>query len=62
MSEYIDGLLEGSHKLTPDQFHAWAKASRKRVYLGKIAESIRKASAKKHNCKEIKVVNSISNL
>ena len=46
MSEYIDGLMQGSHKLTKNQIHAWAKASRNRVKEGKEAEALRKARTK----------------
>lgn len=45
MSEYIDGLIEGSHRLTKDQIHSWARASRNRVRKGKEAEALRKATA-----------------
>ena len=43
--EYIDGLMQGSHRLTKDQIHAYAKASRIRVRKGKEAEALRKATA-----------------
>ena len=43
--EYIDGLMQGSHRLTKDQIHAYAKASRNRVRKGKEAEALRKATA-----------------
>jgi len=45
MSEYIDGLMQGSHRLTKGQTHAWARASRNRVKKGQEAEALRKATA-----------------
>lgn len=51
-SEYIDNLfVGGSHRLTEDQHHAYAKASRRRVAEGKKAEALRKAAANKKECK-----------
>ena len=51
VDEYIDMLVQGNHKLTKDQHHAYAKASRRRVAEGKKAQAIRKAAAKKKKCK-----------
>ena len=33
--EYTDMLFEGNHKLTKNEVHAWAKATRKRVLEAK---------------------------
>jgi hypothetical protein len=46
MSEYIDGLMEGSHKNTAKENFAFQEASRKRLKLGELAEAKRKAAAK----------------
>jgi len=51
MSEYVDMLVQGNHKLTKDQLHAFAKATRKRVREGREVEARRKATVKKMNCK-----------
>jgi hypothetical protein len=51
MKEYVDMLLEGSHKKTSNEHHAFAKASRKRLMEGREVEARRKATVKKMNCK-----------
>lgn len=45
MSEYIDGLIEGSHKKTLEEQLKFAEAARVRVRKGKEAEALRKATA-----------------
>jgi len=45
MSEYIDGLTEGSHRKTDKEHFAFAEAARVRVKKGKEAEALRKATA-----------------
>ena len=52
MKEYFDMLIEGSHKLTKDQLHAWAKASRRRLKEGREADARRRAAAKNKTCKK----------
>ena len=49
--EYVDMLVQGNHKLTKNQFHAFAKATRKRLREGREVEARRRAAAKKKNCK-----------
>lgn len=45
MSEYIDGLIEGSHRKTDKEHFAFQEASRKRLKLGELAVAKRKAAA-----------------
>tara|TARA_R100000656_G_scaffold89330_1_gene65166 strand:+ start:1390 stop:1566 length:177 start_codon:yes stop_codon:yes gene_type:complete len=42
----VDMIYEGNHRLTKDQHHAVAKASRKRIREGKEGEVIRKRMSK----------------
>ena len=51
MSEYVDMLVQGNHKLTKDQLHAFAKATRERLREGREVEARRKATVKKMNYK-----------
>ena len=51
MNIYVDMLLEGSHKKTTDELHAFAKASRKRMKEGRKIEARRKLAAAKKTCK-----------
>ena len=51
MSEYVDMLVQGNHKLTKDQLHAFAKATRERLRERREGEARRRASVKKMNCK-----------
>ena len=46
MSEYIDGLIEGSHRKTDKEHFAFHECSRKRLKLGELAVTKRKAAAK----------------
>tara|TARA_R100000781_G_scaffold40643_1_gene28094 strand:- start:631 stop:819 length:189 start_codon:yes stop_codon:yes gene_type:complete len=62
MKEYIDGLIEGSHRKTEDEIHAWAKASRKRVKEAKEVSARREATAKNKICKLKPYVKSVSEL
>ena len=45
MKEYVDMLIEGHHRLTKSQLHAFTKASRKRLRLGKKGIARRKRMA-----------------
>ena len=47
--EYVDMLIEGHHRLTKNQLHAFTKASRKRLRLGKKGIAKRKRMAKSLN-------------
>jgi hypothetical protein len=51
MKEYVDMLLEGSHRKTTDELHAFTKASRKRLREGRKIEARRKLAAAKKTCK-----------
>ena len=46
MKEYVDMLIEGHHRLTKSQLHAFTKATRKRLRLGKRGIARRKRMAK----------------
>ena len=46
MKEYVDMLIEGHHRLTKDQLHAFTKATRQRLRLGEKGIAIRKRMAK----------------
>ena len=46
MNEYLDMLLEGSHKKTTDELHAFTRASRKRLRLRDMVIARRKRMAK----------------
>jgi len=46
IGEYMDMLIEGSHKKTTDELHAFTKATRKRLRLGKKGIARRKRMAK----------------
>tara|TARA_Y100000593_G_C4101554_1_gene233502 strand:- start:369 stop:560 length:192 start_codon:yes stop_codon:yes gene_type:complete len=52
MKEYFDMLIEGSHKLTKDQLHAWAKASRRRLKEGREVQARRIAASKNKTCRK----------
>lgn len=49
MNIYVDMLLEGSHRKTTDELHAFTKASRKRLREGREVEARRKKSQKESN-------------
>ena len=51
MKEYIDGLIEGSHRKTDKEHFAFAEAARVRVKKGKEAEALRKATASRKDVK-----------
>ena len=44
--EIVDMLFNGHHKLSPDEHHAFAKAARNRIALGKRADEVRRSMAK----------------
>jgi len=46
IGEYMDMLMEGHHRLTKNQLHAFTKATRKRLRLGKKGIARRKRMAK----------------
>ena len=46
MKEYVDMLVEGHHRLTKSQLHAFTKASRKRLRLGEKGIARRKRMSK----------------
>jgi hypothetical protein len=45
MSDYIDGLIEGSHKKTDKEHFKFAEAAKVRVKKGELAEAKRKVAA-----------------
>jgi hypothetical protein len=45
MNEYVDMLLEGSHRKTTDEHHAYAKAGRRRLRLRNAVDARRKRIA-----------------
>jgi hypothetical protein len=49
MNEYVDMLLEGSHRKTTDELHAFTRASRRRLRLGKKGIARRERMAKSLN-------------
>ena len=46
MNIYVDMLVEGHHRLTKSQLHAFTKASRKRLRLGEKGIARRKRMSK----------------
>ena len=46
MKEYVDMLIEGHHRLTKSQLHAFTKATRKLLSIGKMGIARRKRMAK----------------
>jgi len=53
MNIYVDMLVEGHHRLTKSQLHAFTKASRKRLRLGEKGIARRKRMSKSigNHCK-----------
>jgi hypothetical protein len=45
MNEYVDMLLEGSHRKTTDELHAFTRASRRRLRLRNEVNARRKRIA-----------------
>jgi len=50
MNDYIDGLIEGSHKKTTKEHFAFQEASRKRLKIGAKADAKRRAVARRKTC------------
>ena len=50
MKEYVDMLLEGSHKKTAKEHFAFQEASKKRLKIGAKAEAKRRATAGRKTC------------
>ena len=46
MKEYVDMLVGGHHRLTKNQLHAFTRATRKRLRLGKEGDARRERMAK----------------